>query len=104
MPPLSLVLAVALLLLHAAFCFFVRASLRSDTRARDEIFVHGSNQLFGPPRYMRARFLLPWVVPHSLANHAPRTRLLFLAARLSGAGFIAGFIATAAGFGLGHGA
>ena len=98
--PPSIILFVIFVILHAVFGIAARISLRSDKRAIDELFAVGSNQLFGGPLYLRARFLLPWVHPASLLSHSSRVRLLVSATRIAGSAAVASLLWVIVGQGL----
>jgi hypothetical protein len=64
-------------------------SLRGKPASRDELFVRGATQLFGPPLYLRARFLLPWVHPKTLDGQPEEIRRTVAVARFSGMSAVA---------------
>ena len=92
MLPISIIALVVGIALHHALGAIAAIALKTAPSARDEIFAHGSNQLFGPPIYMRAKFLLPWVRAKQLNEQPPKIRALVLSARLAGMAAIVGLL------------
>ncbi len=91
---LALNLAGICLVAHFALSMALRTRIRTGEPLFAEVF--GSpiwGDLAGSPWLMRARFFWPWASsPSAVASCSIATRALFWAARIAGAGVLAGFV------------
>ena len=80
-------LAGTCIVAHVALSFALRAAIRAGDLASDQVFCSPN------PFVMRPRFFWPWTPsPSGVDSRDLPTRVLFWGARLTGAGFILGFL------------